>query len=204
MFTIRHAILTLCISLILAGCTNTPNSQLNVEWQSHQQRLSQIDHYLVTGKLGYISPQQRESLNFQWRHSQKESQLRLTTFLGQTVLNLTMTPQGAHVETYDDRTLSGTNADELVYQLTGLTIPIHALQDWFLGNPTQADHYQFNPTHTIASLNKVISGQTWQLDYLSYHDEELNQERIPLPNKMTLQHSDTKLNIVISKWVLNP
>ena len=38
-----------------------------------------------------------------WKHSPNQSQLRLTTFLGQTALNLTIDPSGAKVVTYDDQ-----------------------------------------------------------------------------------------------------
>lgn len=190
--------------LLLGGCSTTPDSQTPVEWQQHQHKLAELKHYLVTGKIGYLSPQQRESFNFQWRRSDQNSQLRLTTFLGQTILSLSISPQGAIVETYDDRTLSGANADELIHQLTGLNLPVAALQNWLVGNPIQADHYQFNATHTLAALQTKINDQVWQLDYLHYRDETFGKTLLPLPTQLKLQQQDTTLNIVISKWVLNP
>lgn len=203
MIKIRQLIPLLLATLLFAGCTSVPDSITSVEWQSHQQKLASIDNYLVTGKLGYISPEQRESLNFQWRHSAAQSQLRLTTFLGQTVLNLSISPQGARVETYDAQVFTDPSADALVYRLTGLVIPVEQLQNWLLGNPTNADHYLLNDTNTLASLEKQVSWQNWHLDYLSYRDEPLSQQIVPLPSKMKLKQGDTTLNIVVSKWVLN-
>ncbi|MCW8334523.1 lipoprotein insertase outer membrane protein LolB [Vibrio paucivorans] len=189
--------------LILSGCSSLPESQMSVEWQAHQDKLTSIETYKAVGKLGYISPLERQSLNFQWTHSQDRSQLRLTNFLGQTVLNLVITPQGAIVNTYDDQTFSDVSATQLVKRLTGLTIPVDQLQDWMLGMPTGSDSYELNVNNTLSTLNKTIANQDWQLEYLSYQDIDFNNSPLPLPQKMRLNQAETKINLVISKWTLN-
>jgi len=190
-------------AVVLSGCASIETSTTNVEWQTHQQRLASISEYKSNGKLGYISPEQRQSLNFQWQHAPKASHLRMTTFLGQTALNMKITPSGASVETYDGQKLSSPNADALIYQLTGLTIPVEQLNDWLLGKPTEADGYQLNDTNTLATLNKQMNGQLWQLEYLNYKDVQLDGVVLPLPQKMKLKQDKTSINIVISKWDLN-
>ncbi|EGA71060.1 outer membrane lipoprotein LolB [Vibrio sinaloensis DSM 21326] len=194
--------ISLLAALLLSGCASIESSQTNVEWQTHQQRLASISQYQSSGKLGYISPEQRQSLNFRWQHAPQSSQLRLTTFLGQTALNLKITPTGAVVDTYDDKTYTSTNAESLIYQLTGLTIPVEQLHDWLLGRPTSADGYLLNETNTLATLRKEINGQTWQLDYLNYKDVLVDGVALPLPQKLKLKQQDTSINIVISKWDL--
>lgn len=194
--------ISLLAALLLSGCASIESSQTNVEWQTHQQRLASISQYQSSGKLGYISPEQRQSLNFRWHHAPQSSQLRLTTFLGQTALNLKITPTGAVVDTYDDKTYTSTNAESLIYQLTGLTIPVEQLHDWLLGRPTSADGYLLNETNTLATLRKEINGQTWQLDYLNYKDVLVDGVALPLPQKLKLKQQDTSINIVISKWDL--
>ncbi|GAM70921.1 hypothetical protein JCM19236_1088 [Vibrio sp. JCM 19236] len=37
-----------------------------MEYQAHQEKLSTLERYQVSGKLGYIDPTQRQSLNFNW------------------------------------------------------------------------------------------------------------------------------------------
>ncbi|MGF1719762.1 lipoprotein insertase outer membrane protein LolB [Vibrio kyushuensis] len=190
--------------LFLAGCSTLPESQTSVEWQAHQVKLDSITQYQAAGKLGYISPEQRQSLNFQWKHSPEHGQLRMTTFIGQTVLNLTMTPTGAIVNTYDNQTLANPSADVLIEQLTGLTIPVEQLQDWLLGNPTSADEFQLSENNTLSYLTKRVGNQQWQLQYLSYQDVEYLGDTLPLPNKIKLIHQDTSINLVITKWTLTP
>lgn len=203
--TYIRQVLSFFLISILVGCSSVPEPITSVEWQSHQNKLSRITHFQVAGKLAYISPQQRQSLNFQWKHSATSSNLRLTTFLGQTALNLTITPQGARVETYDDDVFTGPSATLLVKSLTGLLLPIDHMPQWLLGLPTDADHFQINENNTLRSLTKQVGQQNWQLDYLTYR--EINNtsssaapKRLPLPSKLKFTQADITINIVASKW----
>lgn len=198
----RSLVILLAGLFLLNGCA-TIESTTNVEWQTHQQRLASIDGYQSTGKLGYISPEQRQSLNFQWSYSADLTQLRLTTFLGQTALNLKATPQGATVETYDDQRYSAPTSQALIQRLTGLNIPVEQLNDWMLGRPTQADDYQLSETNTLARLTKQVGLQTWQLDYLTYQDVQYGGTALPLPKKIKLTQGNISINLFISNWNLS-
>lgn len=190
------------LPLFLIGCTGLPDQPTHVEWQSHQAKLSQIQSFQAVGKLGYISPEQRQSLNFYWKHSPSQSQLRFTSFLGQTVLNLTMTPQGARVETYDDQILTAPNATALVKQLTGLVIPVEQLSDWIIGLPNGADDFQLNQQNTLSTLDKTLSFQRWHIAYTQYRDVAFYQQTVSLPVRLSLTQQAIKLNIVVSNWTL--
>ena len=159
------------------------------------------------------APEQRQSLNFIWKHSPNQSQLRLTTFLGQTALNLTIDSLGAKVVTYDDQVFTHASASVLVEQLTGLQIPIDHLPQWFLGIPDQADSYQLNSTNTLESLSKQVSSQLWTLNFANYRNTEMPSkqlsnednakvETIPLPTRLSFKQNENKINIVVSKWTL--
>ncbi|EDK26021.1 outer membrane lipoprotein LolB precursor, partial [Vibrionales bacterium SWAT-3] len=50
------------ITIIMVGCSSIPEQPTSVEWQTHQSRLLQIENYQASGKLAYISPEQRQSL----------------------------------------------------------------------------------------------------------------------------------------------
>ncbi|USD61155.1 lipoprotein localization protein LolB [Vibrio sp. SCSIO 43140] len=191
-------------ALFLIGCSTLPPEPQSVEWQAHRQQLESLTQYTANGKLGYISPEQRQTLNFHWTYSANLTQVRLTTFLGQTVFNLTSTPNGAFIETYDDQKLSGQDANLLIYQLTGLNIPIEQLAGWLIGLPTNADTYQLNDLNTVASLSKELNQKTWALNYTEYRafNVEDTERTLPMPTRMQLVQDDTKLNLVVSKWTI--
>jgi outer membrane lipoprotein LolB len=198
--TLRSFLILLLSSIVLAGCSSVPESVTSVEWQAHEQRLETIDNFQATGKLGYIGPDQRQSLNFFWKHSSTLSQLRLTTLLGQTALKLTITPQGATVETYDDQVLSARNANQLIYRLTGLMMPVDHMPDWLLGLPTDADSFQLSATNTLQALDKQIGMNDWNIAYQRYGDVAWHEQALPLPNKLKLSTADVQINLVITKW----
>lgn len=199
--------------LIVAGCVSVPEQPTSVEWQAHQRQLQEIQYYQATGKLAYISPEERQSLNFLWKHSPNFSQLRLTTFLGQTALNLTINEYGAKVVTYDDQVFTYRSASKLVKQLTGLTIPVDHLPQWLLGNPDEADTYLLNANNTVEALSKQIDGKAWQLIFDRYRDVTLSQDIdsqndtvdkvLPLPTRLSFKQDENKINIVVSKWTLD-
>ena len=199
--------------LIVAGCVSVPEQPTSVEWQAHQRQLQEIQYYQATGKLAYISPEERQSLNFLWKHSPNFSQLRLTTFLGQTALNLPINEYGAKVVTYDDQVFTHRSASKLVKQLTGLTIPVDHLPQWLLGNPDEADTYLLNANNTVEALSKQIDGKAWQLNFDRYRDVTLSQDIdsqndtvekvLPLPTRLSFKQDENKINIVVSKWTLD-
>ena len=205
MKTLSQFLLILFTTAYLTGCESVPkDSNLSVQWQSHRVLLNELQNYQLAGKLGYISPDKRQNLNFTWKYSPEKSQLRLSTFLGQTVLNLTITPDGSQAVTSEGETYSHSDPATLVYRLTGLTLPIDYMQDWIKGLPTAADHFALNGTNTLATLRKLVGTQSWDMSYLSY--QTVNSVRfgaLPLPSRMDLSQGESKLKIVISKWTLN-
>ena len=201
--TLRALFSLLLSSLMLSGCTNAPESITSVEWQTHKQRLETITHFRAIGKLGYVDPEQRQSLNFFWKHSPSMQQLRLTTLLGQTALSMTITPQGSTIETYDDQFLAGSDASQLIHRLSGLRIPVNNLSDWLLGLPTDADSFQLSSTNTLQLIEKQSGESNWNITYQRYSDIEWYEQTLPLPSKLKLNTLEVKINLLITKWNLS-
>ena len=194
---LNQYILSVCVLLFLSSCSTLPEeSATNVEWEQHRQKLVNIQAFQATGKIGYRSIDESISLNFYWSHTTNKSELRLINFLGSTLLTLTISPEGAKVITNDNETFENKDADILLAKLTGLTFPVTQMQNWIKGLPIQADAYTFNQTNTLQSLQKINGGTNWTLNYDRYQD----YSQLPLPYQMTLNSSDTKIKIVVSKW----
>lgn len=190
--------------IILSGCSSVPPTQeaYSVDWQTHKQRLEQLDTFKVTGKIGYKDTEHRQSLNFILKHASQYDELKLLSFLGQTVLIVQMTPTGAMITTSDGQVRTAKEANDLIKKLTGLSIPVSQLPDWLKGLPTQADSVAYNQSHTVESLEKSIDNRQWKLSYLSYQSTDIGKESpLPLPNQLFLEQDNTQIKILISKWI---
>jgi outer membrane lipoprotein LolB len=199
----RNITLSIFTIIALFGCSSVQVSQTQVEWQAHQQKLQQITDFQISGKLAYISPEQRQSLNFQWNKQPHTSQLRLTNFLGQTVLNMKVNENGAEVITYEDDVYRASTASELVRKLTRLNIPVEALQHWLLGQATETDSYTLTDKHTLATLRENLTDDSWNVNFISYQDIPDGNTVIPLPEKLTLKQGETSLKLIIANWAIS-
>ena len=196
---IRPPFVILIFSLFLSACSSVPlTPQQSTHWDKHQAQLEAITEYKVTGKIGYQSPEQRHSLNFQWTQKSDNSQLLLTTFLGQTVIKVTMDNGHTIIETGDGQTFEGKDPGRLMYGLTGLNLPIGYLNDWIKGLPTAADNFQLNELNTVEHLAKQIGQTNWHLRYNSY----IEKGNVLLPNSMKLTQQNTTIKIIASNWTV--
>ncbi|CAH0534020.1 Outer-membrane lipoprotein LolB [Vibrio stylophorae] len=204
LFSRSSRLLSLALILLVSGCSITPSDQ-SVNWPEQVQALKQVDNYTVRGKLGYINTQPKEkfSLSLYWRQQQRDYQVRLTDFMGQTRLLLEVEGGTATLIDDDDQTYVGTNAPALIWQLTGLQLPVDTLRDWLKGLPTDADDIVFDDKGRVAQLTKWHQGQHWTLVYHSYQDVVVDGQLYVLPLNLTLSHDTLKIKIAISEWQLD-
>lgn len=197
---IRPSFVILIFTLFLSACSSVPlTPQQSTHWDKHQDQLEAITEYKVTGKIGYQSPEQRHSLNFQWIQKSDSSQLLLTTFLGQTVIKATIDNGHTMIETGDGQTFEGSVPGRLMYSLTGLNLPIGYLNDWIKGLPTAADNFQLNELNTVEHLTKQIGQTNWHLRYNSY----IEKDNMLLPSSMKLTQKNTTIKIIASNWTVS-
>lgn len=201
----RFSTLILCtITMVLVGCSSVPEQEAtyHVDWKQHQQDLTKLDKFKVTGKIGYQDPNHRQSLNFILTHASNYDELKLLTFFGQTVMTLQMLPSGSMITTSDGRVSTAPQANQLINELTGFSIPVSQLPDWIKGLPTDADRTTLNESNTLASLEKNLDNQNWQLNYLTYSAQMTPVKNdLMLPSQLFLQQDKTKIKIMISKWI---
>ncbi|KPA52744.1 membrane protein [Photobacterium leiognathi subsp. mandapamensis] len=182
---------------LLSGCAQTPKNTQKVDWETHQTQLKRLTDYQAKGVFGYVSPEQRVSLTFNWKNHNDEYQLILTKMY-KTVLNLDAKPNSVTLVDPDGKTYHGTDATQLVQQLTGIQLPLSQMRDWLIGLPTGADTYQLNNNDQVAYLAKDINGQVWEMHYNTY-----NGQSPALPTQMVLNQGKLKIKIKISHWLAN-
>ncbi|WP_318448863.1 lipoprotein insertase outer membrane protein LolB [Photobacterium leiognathi] len=182
---------------LLSGCAQTPQDTQKVDWKTHQTQLKSLTDYHAKGVFGFYSPEQRIQLTFNWKNHNDEYQLILIKMF-KTVLNLNSKPNNVTLVDPDGKTYHGTDATQLVKEITGLQLPLSQMRDWLIGLPTGADTYQLNNNDQVAYLAKDINGQVWEMHYNTYNDQTP-----ALPTQMILSQGELQVRIKISQWLAN-
>ncbi|WP_305370197.1 lipoprotein insertase outer membrane protein LolB [Photobacterium leiognathi] len=182
---------------LLSGCAQTPQDTQKVDWKTHQTQLKSLTDYQAKGVFGFYSPEQRIQLTFNWKNHNDEYQLILIKMF-KTVLNLNSKPNNVTLVDPDGKTYHGTDATQLVKEITGLQLPLSQMRDWLIGLPTGADTYQLNNNDQVAYLAKDINGQVWEMHYNTYNDQSP-----ALPTQMILSQGELQVRIKISQWLAN-
>lgn len=190
---LRACVIAACIA-ILSGCATAPPP--STQWQAHQSALTAIDSYTAKGKVAFISPQERFSANLYWHHQPEQSTLRLTNFLGTTLLSLTIDPQRATVVDDQGQVYTDSDAARLIERLSGMSLPIDALPAWLLGLPQSRDQFELGDDNRLARLSNA---QGWTIDYLGYD----GSTQPALPSRITLKSPQQTVKLVISNWTLD-
>ena len=188
--------------LSLSACTSTHNnSGIVLTAQSPEQRstkLQQIEQWQIKGKIAFIEKNKRNSATVNWQVNEKNNSqyLNLTSYLGINVLQLT-TLQGNHSLIFDGKTYNDNNLKELIFSLTGLTLPTQALNYWLKGLPFEStDEVFYDSSHLPLSLDSSYNGEHWQVSFADY--EQIDQ--VMLAKKITVTKDNLLIKIAINEW----
>jgi outer membrane lipoprotein LolB len=201
----------LLISFLLSGCATKPidPSKNHNEVTSLQQRTAQLlkkSAWQLNGKIAFIQQTQdkskRESASLIWQvnETQQTQELNLTSYLGINVLQLKSNKK-QHLIKVEGKEYRGENLSNLIYSLTGLTLPTKALTFWLKGLPYKTDDkLQFNEsTQLPITISSYYNNELWRINYANY--EYFNN--IKMATQFTIEKDDLLIKIAVKNWLLN-
>ena len=190
----RLHLILIIFFLFLTGCVSpkVPLEPISVHWKS---KLQEQNNWQIAGKLAFISPEKRQSANFNWQTEPSNSMLSLTSFIGSQILKLNQYPDYAELF-FDDKNYTATSAEELLYNLTRMQLPLAQSDAWLKGTFT-------SPSMVLDELERIQSatilnhrGELWQISYQDY----IMQDGFWLAQILTLTHGQIKVKIQINHW----
>jgi len=194
----KFRFLSLLLPLLFMGCAQQPNTtpQQNTSWKIQKTQLETLTQWSISGKLAVITPDQRNSVNIHWQQSEQDFAIHLSTFLGLSVLDIKKKDDETIIIDSDGKQYRANNSEQLINELSGMSIPIEHLQQWIKGNPHQAT-YQLNEQQQVTSLlGTDQQSKLWSINYSDYR----NINNINLPHKLQLTHGNIRLKFIISSW----
>ncbi len=193
----------------LMACVSNKVAIKPLPTQTAQQRasqLQQLSQWQIRGKIAFIQKtlgeqDKRESASILWQVDEDNNNqtLNLTSYLGINVLHLS-SKQGQHLIKVNSQEYRSGNLPQLIYSLTGLTLPTQALTFWLKGLPYQSsDKVTFNSkTNLPLSMISTYRNSAWKITYNNYKVFG----HFPMATQFTIKKDDLLIKISIKKWSL--
>ena len=207
---IRLTTLLLTFCFILSACTTAPKGPENaVNLTAQLEKVAEVHQWQMRGKIAFRQGKEAASLNLVWKNDSGDFDFRLTNFLGVSLVNLNVTQQQSVLEA-DGETYVDALPEPLIYQITGMIIPVKSLLSWVKGLPLDGDKFTLTELGLVNTLESYCQGcQNWQVAYSNYGSVELDDgTSVWLPHSITLTQNETpdmpqtQLKIKIYQWTL--
>jgi len=207
---IRFLSLLLFLCFVLSACTTAPKGPENaVNLTAQLEKVAEVYQWQMRGKIAFRQGKEAASLNLVWKNDSGDFDFRLTNFLGVSLVNLNVTQQQSVLEA-DGETYVDALPEPLIYQITGMVIPVESLLSWVKGLPLGGDKFTLTELGLVNTLESYCQGcRNWQVAYSNYGSVELDDgTSVWLPHSITLTQNETpdmpqtQLKIKIYQWTL--
>ena len=189
--------------VVLNACVSTATTlvpdQSRELWDLRQQNLARIDHWDLRGRVALYINNEVHSVGLNWTRTPAHSTISLEAPLSQGMVKLETTAALVTLTTSEGKTYTGHDAEQVLFQSTGWSIPVEGLTTWITG----INHMKSDYMPDIDASGKAISlnQDNWRINYLNYAPSQLIAYNNPeLPQKIYMKHDQLALKIVIDQW----
>jgi len=191
--------------IVLTGCA--PPKAPDTAFISHEptqaskaykkRTANQISSWTIIGAIAAKNKTEAWTASINWKQNGPDNyQIRLFGPLGGGSMMIEKKHGVVTYQNAEKRTKSR-NADDLMYQQTGIRIPIQNLYYWIRGLPApgavQSAHYE---QHDQIKHLIYLKQAGYTVKYLNY----TNNEDLSLPSKIQVQGPKGNLKIIIKRW----
>lgn len=193
--------LAVLLLALLGGCAHQLPQPVD-DWHTHAARVQKISHWQITGKLGVRIPGDNGSANLRWQNNKQHYSLDLSGPFGQGRLLIRGKPGRVSLQQPGEAPLMADSAEDLIYQVTGWTLPVMQLAYWVRGVP--APHQPVvRMHHNEGGLLAQLEQAGWQIQYQNYQSVPTGTSHVQLPGRVTAEYGDIRLTLIIRQWQLD-
>lgn len=191
-----HLIL-LMFFLFISGCAQRITEQ-DVPQTGWRSQLEAQKNWKASGKVAFIAPDDRQSVNFNWQLKASRQHLILSSFIGTQLLELI--EHESHSEmAYQDEQYIDQSSSELIARLSGFQLPFEKAPLWLTG-AIRSDHNQYDPQSRLKSAKWTDEqGKTWLINYQSYQ----MVDGFWVPKRISLTQDKLRIKIQLNSWQFN-
>jgi len=194
---LRH--LFLIIMIALAGCAHQGRITAPPNVLAQQELLQTIAQWEVNGKLGIRTADDSGSASLKWAQTEKDYRINLSGPLGQKHIAITGTPHKVTLEESGRPPLSAQNAESLIKQAVGWTLPVTQLAYWIRGVPAPREKITSLQANELGLVAQLEQGG-WTIQYSNYRNWDIEGKQVAMPQKIIAQYHDVRLILAIRDW----
>jgi len=193
-------LLGLALLMAASACTTTPEIEAPVKdpaaaWRTHSARMETIRDWDIEGRIAIRSYNEAVNANLRWQQQGDRYEIDLSGPFGSGAVHLSGAPGAVRLKT-DDKDMVADNAETLLYQVTGLLVPIESLKYWIRGLPQPGSdgRQALDPQGRLAQVEQ----DRWKVRFRAYAPVSHQQ----MPVKVFVDNHQLSVRIVIDKWSL--
>jgi len=194
---IPFIIISTLLSLFLSSCVTKPPGMEGLNNWQQQQQIHAINNWSVKGRIGVKTLDNGFTSNLYWQHQPDKQTFKIYGSLGQTYAELQQNLNTTKLMLSDDKTYESTDADTLIREVLGYSLPIEQLQYWILGLPYPDGENDL--TFDELGFLKSIHFQQWQISYKKYQQFDAFGD-LYLPSKITITDQQVTLRLSLRNW----
>ncbi|MGY0634263.1 lipoprotein insertase outer membrane protein LolB [Luteimonas sp. A478] len=210
-------LLALLAALALAGCVSqpvrAPDSALlsgpalaaaEARVSAREALLTAAGPVAFSGRVALSNGSDGGSGRLEWWQAEREYRVMLRAPVTRQGWSLSAGPGGARIDGLDGGPLQGPDPMELLYEATGMEVPIAALAAWAAG--TRADQATFGAAQLEFSaegrLVRIRQGG-WTIDYVRWQPPEgPGAEATALPARIDAERGQARVRLMVDEWSL--
>ncbi|MDP2433383.1 MAG: lipoprotein insertase outer membrane protein LolB [Pseudomonadota bacterium] len=151
--------------------------------------------FRLEGRVSLKANEESFSGGMTWRHAAGRQELLLSTPLGQGVAELRGDELGVELRDSEGRLRRAADAETLVRQSLGLTLPLKGLAWWVVGNPRPGVPYQAEAD--AEGRLALLRQDGWHIEFSRYARTGGHF----LPGKLVARRGDDlEIRLVVDKW----
>lgn len=205
----KLVVITIFALLVFAGCVSRPQNVIGNNTNVNQD-LAKLQSWQLSGKIAWITPEERKSAYINWQTKNNESVFSLNNLLGVNLASL-RTENSVSTLSANDQNFVGNSASMLIYQQTGFRVPIEQLKFWVKGqipdeslsHSSLSNNISYRPDGLVESVKFDCEFcDVWNIQYNSYTQAKIYQSTYLLPTSIELYNPayQARIKIRINNW----
>ena len=196
----------LLAALVLGGCSTPAMRPVpenpDAAWQQRQLALATVGSWQLRARIALQAGESGGQADLLWNQAQALNDLRLVGAWGRGLVRLQF--DAGEATLIDDNGVrhQGTDAADLLYQVTGWIIPVASLRAWMVGLPVDAASASVVQIDAYGRL-KTLEENGWRIEYEEYAEYDGRE----LPKRLVLSqiramNGDARITVrlVVTAW----